>query len=516
MQFRPPRSPAHILSPALLIILVLGPSACSVDNSFDPVPPTGKFEIYGDLEIDTQLEMDNLKGIRRIVGDLQIYAHDMWTLAGLVDLIEVTGELHIRRGHAIPDVAPLAGLQKLGSLKIYDCERIKTLDPLRNVEGVTSVSVTYCDSLTTMLSGGSLGVVEDLTLRDLPQLASLDFVDDLDAVTHLELEELPAGLDYSRLSNLTSLVDLELGELPITALPDLSRSTLLDELRLYGLPALESFAGIAYPHLRTLYIRDCPLPATLADMGSCPELLWVEVQDCDGLTELGVPGELADHAFLDLSECDSLVDLQGLSAEWHSVTIWSCASLVDLTGVPEGSALTRIRLGYLPQLHSLAGLPAGLVFDSFTAFSCPEFHMLDGLTLAADANLELNSLPRLVDLTGMTVPSSLWRLEIDGTGITDLAVFGPLTLVYDLTLNNSPLVDLSGLENLRTINGPMCCRDNLYLADAAALGNVVEVGGWRVCFRDNPLLDSCAVASMVAGWDVAGAIEIEDNGPCAD
>jgi len=138
------------------------------------------------------------------------------------------------------------------------------------------------------------------------------------------------------------------------------------------------------------------------------------------------------------------------------------------------------------------------------------------VTIARDGVLRLQFLAALTDLKGLVIPESLATLGLYRLGIPDLAEFAPLQLADWCSISWTPLTSLAGLENLRTVASRLSIHSNENLADISALQGVVSVGSQGVKFADNPLLDTCAVEEMVAGWEVSGAVSISGNGPCAD
>lgn len=508
----------RILPAAALAAICLGLVACAVDNSFDPVPPAGRREIYGDLRISTQLEADNLKGIRRIVGDLEIYGQEIHHLNGLVDLQQVTGSFVLRSSPHIPDLEPLGNLREVETFRIWGCDRIKTLDLIRNIDGLTWLAVSDCDSLTSLPSGSHLWEVAAFEAGGLPQLASLDFLQHLTRVVDLKLQDLPAGLDYGLTSRIGSLGQLRLSRLPITALPDLSQNTILNELILDELPNLTTLTGVAFPSLQELTVEDCPLLTSLAGIGPCPDLRRLNLRRCHGLTELGLENVGSEHdwTILSIKDCDGLVDLTGLSAEWRTLDLDDCDGITGLGGIPDASALRNLQIYDLPNLADLTGLPAGLPLSNATIRYCPQLSSVAGLTLGMDAQFNLAGATSLATLAGMTVSAGLWRLDISGSAVTDLTALATVDTIHELVLAHNSTTSLTGLEGLRRVSSRLECRNNLSLADASALAGILTADGWRIEFSSNPLLDTCVLEGMVAGWDVEGDVIIENNGPCAE
>ena len=514
-----PRSYHHfrrILPAAILVVLSLGFVACAVDNSFDPVPPGGRREIYGDLGINTQLEADNLVGIRKVVGNLHISGQEITHLTGLQDLREVTGTLTVHGCPELEHLDSLSELETIGELRIVSCNRIKDLDELRNVHGAKGLEITNCDSLAILPSGDFVRHLESCRLNRLPGLQAIASLADMGELTVLNLDNLPESLDYTPLGRLTSLTELTLRGLPLTELPDISRNTFLDRVTLHDLPQLTTFAGLDLPYVRMIYIYDCPLPTSLAGIGPCPELESLGVSECDGLMRLDTGSTVGEMSFVSIRECDGLRDLTGFGADWFVLRVSSCDSFAGLAGLTAGSALTGLELSSLPELASLAGFPAGHELRNLEVSFCKQFAAVGEVTIAPDGVLRLIFLAALTDLGGLVIPESLDILELYGVDIPDLAELAPLQLADRCLIGSTPLTSLAGLENLRTVESVLSILGNHNLANISALQGVVSAGSQGVQFADNPLLDTCAVEEMVAGWAVSGEVLISGNGPCAD
>jgi hypothetical protein len=486
------RRPHHLL---LIVVgaasTCLGLSSCGVDNSFDPVPPGGRREIFGSLSIDSQLEADNLAGIRRIVGDLTINCYDITHLTGLKDLQAITGKLTIRYGDELEDLSGLGALGELAELEISNCDRLQDLDDLAGTRGVTRLQISFCDSLATLPPSSFARHVATCVLTGLPSLTSLAGLTEMWDLAALSMSDLADGLDYSPLAELDDLTGLTLTDLDIERLPDLSANVFLDHIYLRNLPDLAEFSGLSLPYVRDIQIRSCPLPTSLEGIGPSPSLRNLNVSRCHGLTSLATGGAVGGQAILYLFDCDGITDLTGLDPSWNALLLDDCDAVDSVEGIPPESSLTAISLSSLPELTSLEGLTDGLVLSQCGVFSCPRLASLGDLTLRADGRLSLLLLPTLEDLAGLDIPESLTELNLTGVGVTNLAPLAPLRLVHMLTLSSTPLVSLAGLEELETVQG------------------------WLE-ITNNELLDSCLVDATVAGWNVACPFRIEYNGPCAE
>ncbi|HVU01980.1 MAG TPA: hypothetical protein VHE30_09520 [Polyangiaceae bacterium] len=264
--------------------------------------------------------------------------------------------------------------------------------------------------------------------------------------------------------------------------------------------------------------------------------------DLTGLTALRFIGEaltVSGNSVTALSGAPALAHVGSVELTDSAVT--SLAPLSALSGVESlsvvRSAVTAIppTLGFLPSLSNVwldanedladvSGL-ATLERACVSVFDCPSVTELplsslkvaDCLTAQNDGALSsltmpsLESMPGALDLVGLPALRTLdvgslagyvQSIQLDAVGLTDLSGFSTaqFSIAGNLSIREcAHLSSLSGLSGIGTIGLDLTITDNPVLTDVSALASTSSVGRY-IEIGNSPLLPTCAVEALVAGW----------------
>ncbi len=501
------------------------PDAGRTDATVTVPPPCETGTGRGDIYLDDQEAVEELRGCKSIEGSLFILTQRIEDLSPLRSLQVVTGALHIGATYssigdppAMPgklrSLAGLEGLRRVGMLELWHLD-VANLEPLADLESAEVVRIGFTTALESLAGLGkvvwtSAEISENTALRSLEGLKPPATIIEL-ILEHNEKLETLAGLNglknaerirLSRLPALRSLDGLKdlarvLGGLEIhacDALTDLTGlGTFGDFTMIDGAAALTSLAGVANPgQLRALTLATAPKLTSLAGIDAELALTELNLENMTALTSFaGFPPLTQLHAF-QVSGCDALTDLTGLSSVTHigelfihasmkvaslrgldnleSVNVLVLENLGGLTSVQGAPKLKRadgIGLMDLPLLPSLQGLESLQMVGWIDVGENDTLVSLQGLnnvTQTASLNISNNSM--LPNLTGLAALSHADSVVIaNNVGLASLQG-SALATTFNLTVQGNPmLTSLAGLE-------PLTRAQNLTLATNAGLTSV--------------------------------------------
>ena len=460
----------------------------------------------GSYQIETQAELDAIRGCTSVSGQLTIHAPDVENL-GQLALMAVGGDLNINgvnltTGYEIlqnlkgldrlasvgrdlviestlsPDLHGLEGLRYVGRnlvVKFHEVATAGVPGSLRSLDGLKltgmqgSLSVFQNDSLTdiTALSSltclGALYINDDLSLRSLHGVENIERlgslyvsgVADLSALQHLTT--LPGDLYLSSASDVTDFGKLTAigGTLSLTATSDLTS--------LAGFASLKSIG-------KDLLLEKGPNlkraggPGRLEVVGGNVVISQSSLADFKGMDSL-----VAIGGDLDLSKFGSLsatfVGLEHLRSIGGSATIGKNFSLAGLEG-----------LVYVGQTFDLEG------DQDFSQLA--ELRQVKTLALHDSTTLE-----DVGDLARVTVTDSITIAK--NAALKSLGGLSPASaLAKDILVTDNPsLTSLQGLEGVVSIGGSLSVRGNALLGSLRGLDSLASVSG-DVSLADNPALAS--------------------------
>ena len=330
---------------------------------------------------------------------------------------------------------------------------------------------------------GTLTIVPGETLPNLNGLDSLNWVggDLVFEGTDPEVFEIGTGL--AKLEEVHGTFYFYYGNAPTVGLPKLR--AVGGNLRISG----DSVATLSFPKLRsigdTLMIRQAR-----------------SLLNCRGLDSLSSVGDIY------VSSCSSMLNLSGLShihGVVRSVMVGACGSLTSLTGLGGVSYVSgEVEINNNDALTTLSGLNLKNVGQLSVAYN-DLLHSLGALqtlsvvrgSLAIDhspaldsAHGYLNGLGSLGQVQGflrIAYNRSLKSLN----GLAHLSNLGGLGLEA-----NDSLVDISALDNVYSIDGPMDIKYNYRLRDLNGFERLRKIGSMVEISNNYQLRDITALHNL--------------------
>jgi Leucine-rich repeat (LRR) protein len=345
------------------------------------------------------------------------------------------------------DITPLAGLRKLGYLKLNRPEQNVDLSPLVVLPELRSLELIM-PRLPDLTSIGKLSQLTSLCLfnglYESSGVANLGPISQLTELRRLELRNIRRETDLTPLPRLTKLTHLSLEDFPAaTNTPALGGLRNLKELSLQQLPFADTDFLNTLTQLEYLSIRSCHELHDLAPVWKLANLKQLWLADLKGLKS-----ELAGNA-LDLRLLAGLPKLEAL-------TLFPGTAIGDLSPLANLPELWLLRLGE----GSASTNPAQLA----------KVKKLTALGLSAQGeSLDLGNMPRITSLelygaklSDLSFVSGLRNLEalvLATPLIYDLRPLTKLPNLKSLMIMDSPVEDLAplaGLDELRDLQIWMC------------------------------------------------------------
>jgi len=438
---------------SIIVSLLLG--ACEKDCDHALAPEyVDRESIAGGLTVYCQSDLDELDGIYRFHGELQLAGHDLddpirdlsplrelvsidkLTLIGteILNLDELAnvreiGHLSLSNNDSLTSLLGLSEIHSLRELTLFSNTHLTSLEALGQVDSLTTLNVRWQHNLTTLDVFLDLTYLETLSVQDCELLESLTASVPLPAIRNLELKYLPSltSLDLNGESS-SDLEELTLTSVGLQVFPeDLNLSSLTSlSIRNVSLPADLAWLGPT-PSLRSCRLTNTGSTfASLAGAGDLGALEYLEISDCPGLVTLDGAPDLGSLQELNIAACSNLTALTGLAElpSLRELTLYDCPALIEL-GDAEFPNLETAMVGHLEQIQ----------FHDLTALA-----MCESLSVRGGAELE--------SLSGIGVFTNLTTLSVEYCyGLTSMTGLGSLSGLKNLTVSNCTILeDLNGAE----------------------------------------------------------------------
>ena len=277
---------------------------------------------------------------------------------------------------------------------------------------------------------------------------------------------------------------------------------------LHGLEQLESVGGdlalTAAVYLQSLSglsgLRR--VGGSLLIMGTSGDA-FEDLQGLEGLRELGG---------LELTSTQSLTSLRGLPSFTHftrSLIISGARSLTSLDGLGELRRIDgKLRLEFDEGLTDLSALGKLEQTGSLELVQMPTTSLSSFSALKTiEGQLAVSATP-LASLAGLDQLTELGSLFLDGS---NLAALGPLhvSTMRALTIHDSSITSLDGLQELTEVSESIELRGNLALKSLTGLEGLARVGG-DFFVQQSPALRG--VAALASLREVGGALALLELG----
>ena len=357
------------------------------------------------------------------------------------------------------------------------------------------------------ITRGEMESLHSLNARNVRQLTGVEYALNLQTLALFD----GAISDLAPLAGLASLTELYVSGNEVSDLAPLAGLASLTELHVSGnevsdLAPLAGLASLTYLYVSGNEVSDL---APLAGLASLTEL-HVSGNEVSDLAPLA---GLASLTYLDVSgnEVSDLAPLAGLvSLAGLHVSANEVSDLAPLAGL---ASLTDLSVGSneVSDLAPLAGLTSLETLALPLNYSISDIAPLAGLNRLTHLYLSFNL---ILDFTPISTMTSLTRLELDGTGMSDvdLAALSDLALLTELNLARNLISDVSPL--LR--NGGINDGDRVFLEGNLLSIKTIETyipalleRGVEVSFDAPPALPQGAVLAEIMDPALRGAVETE-------
>ena len=441
---------------------------------------------------DALATLDAFASLEQVGERLYIHSTALTEITGFDALRSVGDLLYLGLNSALARIEGFNGLEEVGissgnelGLQIESNGSLTSVEGFEALERAGKISFSRCPSLERIEGLGALSEIEgNLILEDLPKLSALP-----EWPLLVSLGEL--GMTQTGLPTLDGLDALERASgLDIWDNASLTNLDALDGLLLSG-----SDGGTVYVQL-----EDNALLEAVTGIDASGEVR-ISLANNALLTELsGFHSATAGSLSVEGNDSLETLDVLGGATELDDISIVSNPSLVSIPDFPAVALLTGTltlddndALERVPGLNALTDIEDGAtVSDNEALTEISGFNALDKV----QHGLTLENNPSLTSLAGM---SALRKVSGENFSIT----------------NNDALVDLTGLEGMRSVGKDLDISDNDALIDVLALSGVNTVGESLV-IHDNtslPTANAEALQSAIGDSNIGSGTSISGNAP---
>jgi hypothetical protein len=419
----------------------------------------GAPDIFGDVHLGAAVGLEIIRGVRRIVGTLDLGSVDQATALTIeLPCLQSVDRLSVQNIQRAPLILSLPALTS--AREVYLSNNVTELEaPLLTEVDQLTVSTTELSSLEGLR--GLRHVRNNLVIADNPRLTSLAGLTRTATVGTLEIRG-QALVSADALSGLRWVTRyIEIRQTSISSLSWL-RDTRIDGAVGLTENALRSLDGLGgRPLLRGSLRIDEPALASL-DALSALETVEGNV-------------EIAGGTFTSLAPLHALSRAYEVSLHRTQVT--------SLEGLPPVLTTSGVSISDNPALRSLEGLVVQPSGDWLTITITGNTQLAD-LSLRGPADfpttLEIQDNPSLTDLRGLEWLTTARSLHVvSNERLAHLTGLDGLIHIDGLTLrDNLALVDVRGLEALRALSGSVYIDGNARLEDLSALADATLTVSW--------------------------------------
>lgn len=269
----------------------------------------------------TGLDVEDLEPVRKAN---RLRTLVLGSLPRLTDLSPLEGLriefLNIYRCDGVSDLAALSTMTTLRELSLRWLPDVATLDPLANAELVENLMLGGMRQVTSVGVVANMPLLRRLQLRDLRSVQALEGLEPLGRLSLLDALDCRALGDVSELSHLESLATLRITNSKIQRLPDLSRASQLEDVRLSGNKELRDIEGLATARrLRRLTLLGCRRLKDLEPLGRLRALNYLDLEGCVGIRDLEPIVKLPRLRTVDVTDCSAALDVEPLLARGVNV-----------------------------------------------------------------------------------------------------------------------------------------------------------------------------------------------------
>ncbi|MFO7615360.1 MAG: leucine-rich repeat protein [Bacteroidales bacterium] len=496
---------------------------------------------YGNYYFSTQSDVDSFQVVfpscTELQGNVIINGIDITDLSGLENVTSIGGNLSIDYNISLTTLTGLENLTIIGGT--LSIRTNNSLTSLTGLENLTSIGgdlwIRYNNSITTMMGleniasiGGGLIVHGNDSLTCLTGLENLTVIgDDLQIGSYYGSSGNPALTCLTGLDNLTFIGgNLSIGSnSSLTSLTGLENLTSIEgsfwigaNSSLTSLTGLENLTSIG--DFFTLYNNNALTNLegldNLASIGG-----YFVIQSNSAMTGLeGLENLISIGDYLEIwanGALTSLTGLENLTAIGSHLSVYSNSSLVtcneqwlcDYLAAPTGAVNIRNNatgcMSVIDVAYECGGMPClpnGNYYfssqsdiDNFQS-AFPDCTELQGIVYISGNNI--------TDLSGLDIIYSIGgSLSIYNSALNSLTGLDNLTSVVShiRIRDNISLTSLTGLENLTSIGSYLEIRSNSALTSLTGLGNLTSIGSYLEIWFNNALTGLSGLDNLISIGD---------------
>jgi len=347
----------------------------------------------------------------------------------------------VESGDVITNLDGFSQLTSIVALTIIDNSALTNLNGLQNITGSVSLLFIEDNNVLESLSGleGITSVTNPMKIEGNHALNNLEGLNNLVSVGDLSIINNDQLSDLDGINSLSNVGDLNIW----------NNQNLVD---FNGLENLETVSNIL--------IRGNASLTSLMGLEGVNNTNRVAILENDALTSLtGLDNLVGIDGNLLLEDNDALTNISALSNlnSVRDITIESNSLLTNLQGLeqvgthPFGVNLSIISNATLVDMSALGNA----ILKEVNIRNNPELLTLNGLEGAVNLDYLLISFnSKLTDLTGLENLISIEETLIlqDNNSLADISALSNLSSLESLIIDNSNLVNLTGLDNISTLN----------------------------------------------------------------
>ncbi|MCX2680367.1 hypothetical protein OOZ15_10480 [Galbibacter sp. EGI 63066] len=454
----------------------------------DLSPLKDLFAVNTGFSVTNTTNLENFKGLENLKKTGILFPNSfrimnnqaLTSFLGLESLEITRGEFYVINN---PSLINFEGLDSFfaasaGNMYITDCENLNSLTGLDKLEFIgDGLSIENNPKLTEINALGNLNFVPHrISIDSNNSLQNIDGLHSLENIETLNISRNPQLSNIDGIKNCMSLKFLELGgNESLTQLPSFQNITSIQALEVSWGGALVNLTGLEnIKSMGTLKLNQSNIQSFVGltnleevtysfDVRSC-----VNLTDFNGLSNLRSVGDGSYYSGIGISGNDNLLSFNGLDKLTH---------IRGSFGVTENNALPNFNgLESLRTIEKTFNLSHNQVLQNINSISGLE--LLDGFHM--EGNIALSHLPDFVNINQL----NYFVISTD-QALIDLSGLENLKSIETIRLQSSNLQSLAGLENLERVEDILLIERCDNITDLSGLNNLVFADKIDINYNNN-------------------------------
>ena len=431
-----------------------------------------------------------------------------------------------------PSLENLYGLDSFtyanGNFVIQNCPQLTSLTGLETLEVIsTQLFLKNNAQLSDLTALRKLNKVSDILIWDNPVLQNLEGLVNIQKADLIQLYNNASLSDLDALLNFTEIGQFEIhGCESLLELPQFESTLSFGNIDISygnGLTDLRGFSNVS--NIKGIQLIQSNI-ASLSGLEKVESLEFrlnlisnFNLQDLTGLNNLRSVGDGSANAGIYIQSNDNLISLKGLDhveVIRGKFNLTQNPSLQNIDGLESLRSAEKIGLYANQTLENINGLSGIQELSEFTLEAnlnlnnLPNFMLLERLD-----NLFIISGDAFTNLEGLNNVSTIGNLTIKESSIQSLIGLDNLQIVEELTIeSNNNLIDLRGLEQLSSVSGYFQLWHNQNLLNLEGLNNLKSIVFGDFDIRGNESLTS--LVGLESLNNIGSNLNIIGNPLCSD